>query len=69
VLSGVHSINTRSTNHHYVQIVNMHVFGKVDIMLATKIFKRLARTLATLMYEKALFKVTLRRLLNTHSCY
>jgi len=38
-------------------------------MLAAKIFKRLACTLATLMYEKALFKVTLRRLLKTHPCY
>jgi hypothetical protein len=31
--------------------------------------KRLSCILAPLMYEKALFKVTLRRLLNTHSFY
>jgi hypothetical protein len=67
--SSMHNISTRNKHHLHRPNANLYRFQKSTFYADIKIFNSLPRGLTILKKEKAKFKVTLRKYINTHSFY
>jgi hypothetical protein len=64
--STIHSINTRNKNHLHRPTANLSCFQKGAYYAGIKIFNTLSPSLKTISDKKEIFKLALKRYLNTH---
>jgi hypothetical protein len=65
----VHSVNTQNKHYLHRPIDSLSCFQKCMYYIGIKIFHSLPFSLKSLLNEEALFRVALKRYINTHSFY